>query len=229
MTPPANRLPEIYDRMLRHYGPQHWWPADTSFEMMVGAVLTQAAAWSGVRRAISNLKAVDAMSPEAIRRMDTEVLANLVYPSVYHNSKARKLKALSDYLGTRFGDDVDAMLDEETEGLRNELLGVYGIGEETADDILLYAVRKPVFVIDAYTKRVFSRLGLVPEKESYAGYSAMFSGSLPADPDMFGEYHALIVRHAKETCRRRPLCGACCLLTICPTGQDALAGNRPIG
>ena len=227
MTAIPDRLLDVYDRMLRRYGPQHWWPADTAFEMMVGAVLTQAAAWSGVRRAISNLKAADAMSPPAIRKMSTEELARLVYPSVYYNSKARKLKALAEYLGTRFGDDTDAMSGEETELLRKELLGVYGIGEETADDILLDAAGKPAFVIDAYTKRVFSRLGLIPEKESYAGYRAMFTKSLPADRDMFAEYHALIVRHAKETCRRSPVCSDCCLLSICPTGQDLVARNGP--
>jgi endonuclease-3 related protein len=229
MTSLPDRLLDVYHRMLRHYGPQHWWPADTPFEMMVGAVLTQAAAWSGVRRAISNLKAADAMSPEAVRRMSTDELATLVYPSVYHNSKALKLKALAEYLGTRFGDDAEAMSGEETEGLRNELLGVYGIGEETADDILLYAAGKPAFVIDSYTKRVFSRLGLVPEKESYAGYRAMFTASLPADRDMFAEYHALIVRHAREICKKRPLCDGCCLWDVCPTGQALLVEERACG
>ncbi len=144
-------------------------------------MLIQAAAWSGVRRANSNLKAADALSPEAVRRMSTEELAKLVHLSIYHNFKAQKLKAPAEYRGARFRDDADAMSGEETEGFRKELLSVFGIGEETVDDILLYAAGKPTFAIDTYTKRIFSRIGLVLEKGAYAGYRVMFTKSLPAD------------------------------------------------
>ncbi|MCH8205985.1 MAG: endonuclease III domain-containing protein [Chloroflexi bacterium] len=227
MTSLRGRLLDVYDRMLRSYGPQQWWPGDTPFEVMVGAILTQAASWSNVRKAISNLKDAGALSPEAIRRMSTDELARLVYPSGYYNSKARKLKALVEYLGLRFDDDIDSMSCEDAEELRDELLSVYGIGEETADDILLYAVGKPAFVIDAYTRRVFSRLGLAPERDSYARYRSLFTEALPSDRELFAEYHALIVRHGKELCRKRPLCAGCCLLSLCPTGQALEAQGDP--
>ena len=216
-------LTDIYERMLARYGPQHWWPGDTWFEVMVGAVLTQAAAWTNVEKAISNLVDAGALSPRAIREVGQGELAQLVYPSGYFNSKARKLKALAEYLGRRFNDDIDAISRVETEVLRAELLEVYGIGEETADDILLYAVGKPAFVIDNYTKRVFSRLGLAPEKGPYSAYRSLFMDLLPADVSLYSEYHALVVRHANEVCKKRPLCEGCCLLAVCPTGRSMAA------
>ena len=132
-------LTEVYDRLLARFGPQHWWPAETRFEVMVGAVLTQATAWGNVEKAIGRLKTADALSPAGIRRLPVDELAQLVYPSGYYNAKARKLKALVVYLGERFGDDLDAMGRCDTPALREELLGIHGIGDETADDILLYA------------------------------------------------------------------------------------------
>ena len=217
------RLLDIYDRLFSCYGPQHWWPGDTRFEMMVGAVLTQAAAWTNVEKAISNLVAADVLSPRAIRDLNQATLAHLVYPSGYFNSKARKLKALSSYLGERFNDDLDAMSREDTDRLRNELLGVYGVGEETADDILLYALGKPTFIIDNYTRRVFSRLGLAPYKGSYSLHRSLFMDHLPSRADFFQEYHALIVRHGKEVCGKRPECDGCPLLSVCPTGEVEIA------
>ena len=216
------RLLDIYDRMLERYGPQRWWPGDTTFEVMAGAVLTQAAAWTNVEKAIKNLVEADALSPRAMRRLSHDELARLVYPSGYYNSKARKLKALVEYIGRRFDDDLDAMAREDVDVLRGELLGVYGIGEETADDILLYALGKPVFVVDNYTRRAFWRLGMASEKGSYSVYRSLFMDHLPHDPGLFNEYHALIVRHGNEACRRRPLCQSCCLLEVCPTGSDAV-------
>jgi endonuclease-3 related protein len=219
-------LLDIYDRMLGRYGHQSWWPADTRFEMMVGAVLTQAAAWTNVEQAIENLKAAAALSPDAIRRLPQDDLARLVYPTGYYNSKARKLKALAAYLGERFGDDLDAMARVEFDSLRPELLAVHGIGEETADDILLYALGKPVFVIDAFTRRLFSRLGLAPDLGPYSAYQGYFTEHLAPDPELFGEYHALIVRHAKVACRKRPVCNGCVLLEICPTGKGNMGGSE---
>ena len=216
-----DRLLDIYDRLYDHYGPQHWWPGDSRFEMMVGAVLTQAAAWANVEKAISNLLAADVLSPRAIRDLSQERLAHLVYPSGYFNSKARKLKALSMYLGERFNDDLDAMSREDAERLREELLGVYGIGEETADDILLYALGKSTFIVDNYTRRVFSRLELAPDKTSYSSHRSLFMDHLPLGVALFQEYHALIVLHGKEVCRKRPICHGCTLLDVCPTGQKS--------
>ena len=220
----ASALREVYDRLLARFGPQHWWPAETRFEVMVGAVLTQATAWSNVEKAIGRLKTADALSPAGIRRLPVDELAQLVYPSGYYNAKARKLKALAAYLGEVFGDDLDAMGRSDTLALREELLGIHGIGEETADDILLYALGKPVFVVDAYTRRLFHRLGLAPERGPYSEYSGLFTDNLPHDTAMFGEYHALIVRLGVEHCRKTPACNGCCLLEVCPTGITNTAG-----
>ena len=218
------RLLDVYSRMLERYGAQHWWPGDTRLEVMVGAVLTQAAAWANVKKAISNLASAGVLSPQALRSLGEQELAQLIYPSGYYNSKARKLKALVEYLGQRYGDDLDAMSRVDTDTLRAELLDVYGIGEETADDILLYAMGKPAFVVDSYTKRVFPRLGLAPEKGPYSTYRSLFTDRLPADRELFSEYHALIVRHAKEVCRKQPRCQNCCLLEVCPTGLSRTHG-----
>ena len=212
-------LEVVYRRLLDAYGSQHWWPAEGRFEVMVGAILTQSAAWSNVEKAIAQLKAAAKLSPSAIRATPVEELANLVYSSGYYNAKARKLKALASYLGERFGDDIDTMRSHDAQSLRAGLLSVHGIGHETADDILLYALDKPVFVIDAYTRRLLSRLGVADEKQPYADHQQLFMDQLTPDAEMFSEYHALIVTHAKGPCRKKPECGSCVLLDLCPTGQ----------
>ena len=212
-------LQEIFNRLLSRYGKQNWWPADTPFEVMVGAILTQATAWTNVERAIGRLKEADALSPAAMRALDAETLASLIYSSGFYNAKAVRLKALARYLGDAYDDDIEAMRGEDGVKLRRELLAVKGIGEETADAILLYALGKPSFVIDAYTRRLFNRLGITPESESYSAYQRMFSDNLPPDTALFAEYHALIVQHCKEACRKTPVCEGCRLREICPTGQ----------
>ena len=218
------RLTEIYDRLLARYGCQGWWPGDTRFEIMVGAILTQAAAWTNVEKAISNLVKAGALSPRAIRALSERELAQLIYPSGYFNAKARKLKALVEYLDERFGDDIDSVPYRNVDALREELLAVYGIGEETADDILLYALDQTTFVVDNYTKRAFQRLGLAPQKQSYSAYRSLFMDHLPADTEMYREYHALIVRHGRETCKKTPVCEGCCLLDLCPMGRRVTEG-----
>ena len=222
-------LTDIYRRLLDRYGPQHWWPAATRFEMMVGAVLTQASAWTNVERAVSNLKGAGVLSPEGLRRLSEERLASLVYPSGYFNVKARRLKALAEFVGSRFDDEVDAMALREPESLRDDLLDVFGIGEETADAILLYAAGHPTFVVDAYTRRLFTRLGIAADSDSYGVYRSLFLDNLPAEPELLEEYHALIVAHGKEVCRPRPVCRQCCLLDTCPTGIEATAADRRPG
>ena len=212
-------LEAVYRRLLDAYGPQHWWPAEGRFEVMVGAILTQSAAWSNVEKAIDKLKAASKLSPSAIRETPLEELAALVYSSGYYNAKAKKLKALASYLGERYEDDIGAMRPHDTQTLRAELLDVHGIGQETADDILLYALGKPVFVIDAYTRRLLHRLGVAEEKQPYAHHQQLFMEELPADAAIFAEYHALIVTHAKVSCRKSPECGGCVLLNLCSTGQ----------
>ncbi len=213
---------ELYRLLLQCHGPQHWWPASGRFEVMVGAILTQAAAWSNVEKAIAALRRAGALSPAALRRLSLPEIARLVYPSGYYNAKARKLKALATYLGG-YDDDLDRLFALPVERLRPELLGVYGIGEETADSILLYAGGKPVFVVDAYTRRILGRSRLGPPAGSYRQYQQLFMDNLPADAGLFNEYHALLVRHGKDICRVRPRCQECCLNeNICHPGETGL-------
>jgi endonuclease III related protein len=183
--------------------------------VMVGAILTQSASWTNVEKAIANLKAAGVLSPEALREISLPELAVLVHPSGYFNVKARKLKALVEWLGARYRDDIALMSTSDTVQLRQELLGVWGIGEETADSIILYAAEQPVFVIDAYTKRIFDCLGLKPATNTYSAYQALFMENLPTDIKLYNEYHALLVAHGKNVCRKKPLCGKCCLSRIC--------------
>lgn len=212
-------LEEIYRRLLEHYGPQHWWPADDSFEVVVGAILTQSAAWTNVERAIDNLKKENALNPAALRQLPIDELAELIRPSGYFNVKARKVKAFAERLGARYGDSLERMFSLNMPDLRSELLSIYGIGQETADSIILYAARKPIFVIDAYTHRITDRLGLSSNKLDYSSLQALLMDYLPHDEKLFNEYHALFVRHGKVTCKRSPICQACCLSDICETSS----------
>ena len=170
----GKRLLENYQRLLNCFGLQYWWPADEPFEVMIGAILTQSAAWTNVEKGILNLKKAGALSPRALRQIPQEELATLIHPCGYFNAKAAKLKALAGWFGERFSDSLEKMFAEDTGSLRRELLGVYGIGEETADSILLYAGSKPVFVIDAYTRRIMDRLGFKPGGDRYADYQKFY-------------------------------------------------------
>jgi endonuclease-3 related protein len=217
----TGRFEVIYDRLLARYGRQRWWPAESPFEVMVGAILTQSTAWGNVEKVIAGLKATEALSPPALRRMKQAELAGLIYPSGYYNAKAKKLKALADWVGKYCGDDISRLARGSTQDLRRQLLGVHGVGPETADSILLYAAGRPVFVIDAYTRRIIDRLGLSPDgRGSYDDYQRLFTASLPADAGLFNEYHALLVRLGKETCRRKPVCSRCCLTGLCRFTAD---------
>ena len=211
----SEKLKNIYHRLLDNYGPQRWWPADEPFEVMVGAILTQSAAWLNVEKAIANLKKAQALTPRALRGLKQPELAALIRPSGYYNAKARKLKALACWLGEGYGDDLNRLFTLDTACLRQQLLAVHGIGPETADSIMLYAAGRPLFVIDAYTRRIIDRIGLLPDGNSYAAYQSLFSDNLPADTRMFNEYHALLVCLGKDVCRPRPFCRRCCLGGIC--------------
>ena len=217
----TKRIMDVYDRLYAAYGPQHWWPGDSAFEVIAGAILTQSAAWTNVERALGNLKAAGALSPEGIDELPEPELAHLVRPSGYYNAKARKLKAFVRLLDEAYGGDLEAMLASPAEELREALLRTHGIGPETADSILLYAAGHSVFVIDAYTRRAFSRLGFLPERDTYDGWQWLFVQSLPSSAPLFNEYHALIVRLGKEACRKQPLCAECPLSSICPVGAAA--------
>ncbi len=182
---------------------------------MVGAILTQSAAWTNVEKAIANLKAAKVLSPQALRRLTLSEIAALIHPCGYYNVKARKLKSLAQWLGEYCYDNLSRLFANSTDQLRQQLLSVYGIGEETADSIMLYVANKPVFVIDAYTRRIINRIGLAPASNSYTAYQSLFMGNLPADAGLFNEYHALLVCLGKNVCRSRPLCRQCCLRNIC--------------
>lgn len=191
--------------------------------MIAGAILTQSAAWTNVEKALANLKEAGILSPERIAATPEPELARLLRPSGYYNAKARKLKAFVEMLYQRFDGDLSRLLATPMEELRPLLLSTHGIGPETADSILLYAAGRPVFVIDAYTRRVFSRIGLTPERDTYDAWQRLFEASLPADAQLFNEYHALIVRLAKERCRTEPVCDGCPLQDVCETGRGKSA------
>ncbi len=219
-------LRQIYQRLYQAYGPQGWWPGDGPFDVIVGAILTQAVSWVNVERAISNLKAADAWSFPALHRLAHSELAALIRPAGYYNAKARKLKAFAAYVVERYGGDLAALLAQDTQTLRGELLSLYGIGPETADDILVYAAGLPSFVVDAYTIRILKRLGVVPTegKEKYGDFQRLFHSQLPPDAAVFNEFHALLDWHAKVACRKVPQCGDCCLRDVCLTGLRLTGG-----
>jgi len=213
-------LRDIYRRLLRHYGPQSWWPGETPFEVMVGAVLTQNTAWENVEKAIANLRANDALDPRAIVDAHPKRLASWLRPSGYFNVKAKRLRNFCRWFLAQ-GEEA-ALAELPTPELRRGLLQVSGVGPETADDILLYAFERPVFVIDAYTRRIFARLGVVEGGENYEVLRVFFEERLGRgrrNVRLFNEYHALIVRHAKQACRVRPRCEQCCLAGVCPSAM----------
>ena len=217
-----DKLFRIYSSLFACYGPQNWWPGEGPFEIIVGAILTQSAAWGNVEKAIGNLKKAGALSPQALRSLPLSELSHLIYPSGYYNAKAIKLKAFAERLGEGYNNDLEELFSLPIPELRSELLSIHGIGQETADSIILYAAKKPVFVIDAYTRRIVRRLGLGVEGNSYESFQALFTENLPHDEALFNEYHALLVRHGKSACRRAPICSECCLSPQCLTFDTTL-------
>jgi endonuclease-3 related protein len=204
------QLMAMYRALFKAYGPQHWWPGDTPFEVMVGAVLTQNTAWINVEKAIKNLKRERLLSFSRLRDVAPRHLGLLIRPSGYFNIKANRLVHLMAFLADRYGGSLARMLRDDPGELRKGLLLVNGIGPETADSIILYAAGKPVFVVDAYTKRICSRHGLVPEWAGYDDVQQLFMGSLPGDAGLFNEYHALLVMVGKRHCKKSaPRCPGC--------------------
>lgn len=203
-------LYSIYQKLYRAFGPQHWWPGDTPFEISVGAILTQNTNWANVEKAIQNLKRKNALSLRALHTMPVKVLAELIRPTGYFNIKARRLKSFITFLKNDYNGSMKKMRNKDIVSLRNELLSIHGIGSETADSILLYALGKPVFVVDAYTKRVLSRHGIMDYKDSYDAFQELFHSLLKRDVQLFNEYHALFVRVGKTFCKRqKPICEKC--------------------
>jgi len=208
-----NRFKHIYELLDAHHGPQNWWPADTSFEVMVGAVLVQNTAWKNASTAIATLKEADLMSPSAILQIPVDKLASYIVSSGYFNIKAKRLRTLCTWVDARGG--INRLKQQPLSTLRKDLLAVHGIGPETADDILLYALGKPVFVIDAYTRRLFSRLGLLQADDSYEIMRMRFEEALNTNEGLYNQYHALIVVHGKNICKKQPMCEICCLSELC--------------
>ena len=207
-------LSDIYHRLYQAFGPQRWWPADTAFEIMVGAVLTQNTTWTNVEKAIGNLKAAKYLNPEALQRTSRKKLAALIRPAGYHNVKAGSLKNMVSLVMEGGGGDPPHLLKRPLDRLRRELLDVKGIGPETADSILLYAAGYPVFVIDAYTRRILERHDLSHGGESYGELRRMFMDNIPSEPQRLNEYHALLVHLGKYFCKPKPRCTGCPLESL---------------
>ncbi|NLV40280.1 MAG: endonuclease III domain-containing protein [Candidatus Hydrogenedentes bacterium] len=204
--------------MAAHYGPTGWWPGDTPFEVAVGAILTQNTAWTNVEKAIAHLKAARLLSPRALLAADLAAVEAALRPSGYFRQKTERVLLFCQWLTDRFGGSMRRMAAEPLAPLRAELLALRGIGPETADDILLYACEKPVFVVDAYTRRILGRHGIAPHNLPYEEMRALFEGALPADVALFKEYHGLIVWTGKDFCRTQPRCAGCPLAPLLPRG-----------
>jgi endonuclease-3 related protein len=204
-----DRLLDIYRILYDHYGPREWWPAETPFEVVVGAILTQNTAWRNVEKAITNLKQFGPLTPEALFRLPEETLAEAIRPSGYYRQKGKRLRNFLGMLSDRFECQLDTLFDLPTETLREELLVLSGIGPETADSILLYAAGRPAFEIDTYTLRILSRHELLPEETCYAEAQQWVTDHLPEDVQLFNEFHALLVNVGKDFCRPRPKCSGC--------------------
>jgi endonuclease-3 related protein len=202
-------LRELYDILWQALGPQGWWPGDTPFEVAVGAILTQNTNWGNVAQAIAVLKHEQLLNPQALHSLPESELAQLIRPAGYYNIKARRLKNFLNFLANDYRYSMAHLADADLAGLRPALLGVKGIGPETADSILLYALDKPTFVVDAYTFRILNRHGLIPESCSYEELRQLFMEHLPPEVPFYQEYHALLVRLGKDCCRPQPRCPDC--------------------
>jgi len=233
-----NKMQKVYKILLESYSHQGWWPVTPTggcrgdlpdkpiygvgvkterqrLEVIFGALLTQNTAWKNVEKALINLNKAKLIDIRKIRAVSRQKLASLIKPAGYFNQKAERLKIIARHLYDNYKGNLRAFFNQDTLRLREELLSIKGVGPETADSILLYAGDKPVFVVDAYTKRIFSRIGLCKEDDSYEDVQELFQNSLEKDAKLFNEYHALIVEHAKRFCMKKPLCGKCALFKIC--------------
>jgi endonuclease III related protein len=207
-------LQRIYQILFNHYGQHNWWPGETPFEVMVGAILTQNTAWSNVEKAIENLKTAKVLTPKALFALPEKKLARLIKPSGFFNVKAKRLRIFLAYMKDHYGFSIAKMKGRPLTELRDELLAVNGIGRETADSILLYALQKSTFVIDSYTKRIFSRHGLCNNDDDYDEVKKLFEDNLDHNTAMFNDYHAQLVNCAKDFCRTKPRCDECPLKVL---------------
>ena len=215
------KLLKLYDDLHAKYGEQNWWPAETPFEVAIGAILGQATAWRNVVKAINNLKAANLLNPDGLSKLSQDELETLILPSGYYRAKAKKVRAFLTHLQGYHSNRLSSLFEQELPTLRKELLSIYGIGEETADSILLYAAKKPIFVVDTYTYRLLERLGWFSGKYHYGRLQQIFMGNLPHNCQLFNQYHALIVIHGARICQKTPQCERCVLRNQCPTGNEA--------
>lgn len=205
----TEQLNQIYHLLFERFGPQHWWPGETKFEIMVGAILTQNTNWANVEKAIANLKLTGCLSPEKLYNLDLRQLAELIRPAGYYNIKTKRLKNFMKWLFENYAGDLANLESVKTDTLRAELLAIKGIGNETADSILLYALNRPIFVVDAYSARVAARHRLIEPDADYGQLRELFQSNLPQDIQLFNEYHALLVRVGKEFCKPKARCPGC--------------------
>lgn len=204
------KLFTFYEKLYRYFGPQKWWPAESPFEVVVGAILTQNTNWGNVEKAIRNLKAKKVLNAQKLNQLSGKKLALLIRPSGFYNLKSKRLKEFLKFFFSNYGGKIRKMAAADALSLRQALLAVKGIGRETADSILLYALNKPIFVVDAYTRRIFSRHKLIPEDATYDEIQSLFMRNLKNEVQLFNEYHALLVKLGKEFClKRRPRCEEC--------------------
>ncbi len=200
--------------MSSHYGPQYWWPGDSQFEMAVGAILTQNVAWVNVAKAIANLKTGKLLTPGKLAGADTDTITSMIRPAGYYNQKEQTLRDFLNWF-SRYGYSFARLEKTATDVLRRELLMVRRIGPETADSILLYVLGRKLFVVDAYTRRIFSRVGVLEGDEGYQQVQELFHRDFNGEIKDYNEYHALIVAHGKDVCKKRPLCDRCCIRDFC--------------
>ena len=219
ITATGKSLIEIYNLLLSSFGPQNWWPAETELEMMVGAILTQNTSWNNVEKAILNLKEKSLLSMQKLSQIPASILAEYIRPAGYYNLKAKRLKNLINFIVDRYNGDINNLFSLDTEAIREKLLTVKGIGLETADSIVLYGAGRPIFVVDTYTHRIFTRHGLI-EEAGYNDLQSFFMDNLSHDVELYKEFHALIVKTGKDFCRRKPLCPECPLDSLNKVKHD---------
>lgn len=231
-------LQKIYDSISKEYGPQNWWPTTPKgktspeysggpknesqrVEVCVGAILTQNTSWHNVEMALVELNKKKLMDARKLANIEHDELATAIRSSGYHNQKAKKLRIFFTFIVGKYGGKVSNLFKHDPENMRAELLSINGIGPETADSIILYAANKPIFVVDAYTQRIFQRLGF--QKETYDEFQELFMKELPKNVELYSEYHALIVEHGKNICQKKPLCKECCLNATCPSAKSRMS------
>lgn len=212
-TVTGQKLMDMFHRLLSHFGPQSWWPAETPLEVMIGAILTQNTNWTNVEKAISNLKKEGLISLQRLISLSAADLVQFIRPAGYYNIKAKRLQNLLRFIADQYQGDLTRLFNEDTRTMREALLSVNGVGHETADSIVLYAAHRPVFVVDAYTHRILARHDMAPEEATYHDIQSLFMDHLPEDPALYNEFHALIVLTGKNHCRKSPRCSECPLNT----------------